>query len=321
MRVGAVFTADRPIQELAATARAVEASGFDELWVWEDSLMHGGIAQSSVALAATSTLQVGLGVMPAPFRNPIAAAMEIATLADLYPGRFVPGFGHGLPLWMAQAGALPRRPLIALEETTVAVRRLLHGEEVDVAGEYVRLDRARLVRPPAVAPPLVLGVRRARGLELSGRIADGTVIAEWSGATYLTWARERITVGRTSAGRLDAPHRLTLFVAFRIDRDRALIRQALVRWIVDGGIDPHLEPFGMVDELRAARARGEAEAAALALPDSLLDEITATGDVDQVISSLAAMAACGVDTLVLVPFGPDPDQQLRLCAEQVLPAL
>ena len=37
----------------------------------------GGIATSATALAATTRIAVGLGVMPAVFRNAVAAAMEI----------------------------------------------------------------------------------------------------------------------------------------------------------------------------------------------------------------------------------------------------
>jgi len=78
-----VFTADRPPEELPAFAGAAEAARLDELWLWEDCFLSGGIAASATALAATSRITVGLGVMPAVFRNPVAAAMEIATLARL----------------------------------------------------------------------------------------------------------------------------------------------------------------------------------------------------------------------------------------------
>src|SRR5262245_63329874 len=94
--------------------------------------------------------------MPAVFRNPVACAMEIATLARLHPGRFVAGLGHGVPAWMDQIGALPAKPVRALEETTRAVRRLLAGERVDTAGDYVNLTEVQLEQPPRLLPPAVL---------------------------------------------------------------------------------------------------------------------------------------------------------------------
>src|SRR6476646_7636162 len=159
-RLGAVFTAERPPEELAAFATAAESAGLDELWLWEDCFLTGGIATSATALAATTRIAVGLGVMPAVFRNPVAAAMEVATLARLHPDRFLAGLGHGVPDWMDQIGALPPKPVRALEETAVAIRRLLDGERFSATGDYVNLRDVFLVRPPSLRPPLLLGVRR-----------------------------------------------------------------------------------------------------------------------------------------------------------------
>src|ERR671934_1056856 len=101
-RIGFVYTADRPPEGIAPFADAAESAGLDELWLWEDCFLAGGIAASATALAATQRIGVGLGVMPAVFRNPVACAMEIATLARLHPGRFIAGLGHGVPGWMEQ---------------------------------------------------------------------------------------------------------------------------------------------------------------------------------------------------------------------------
>jgi hypothetical protein len=37
--------------------------------------------------------------------------MEVAALARLHPGRFIPGFGHGVRTWMEQVGAAVESPL------------------------------------------------------------------------------------------------------------------------------------------------------------------------------------------------------------------
>jgi alkanesulfonate monooxygenase SsuD/methylene tetrahydromethanopterin reductase-like flavin-dependent oxidoreductase (luciferase family) len=92
-RLGVIFSAGRPSEELAGIAAAPEAAGLDELWLWEDCFLAGGIAASATALAATEPITDGLGVMPAVFRNAVACAMEIATLARLHPGRLVAGPG------------------------------------------------------------------------------------------------------------------------------------------------------------------------------------------------------------------------------------
>ena len=136
-RVGIVFRPQLPPERLAGFVAAAEQAGLDDLWLWEDCFLEGGLTSAAAALAWSSSLRVGLGLMPAPLRNPALAAMEIATLARLFPGRFVPALGHGVQDWMAQVGARAASPMGLLREWTTAVRSLLRGDTVTVAGTYV----------------------------------------------------------------------------------------------------------------------------------------------------------------------------------------
>ncbi|MEU1056733.1 LLM class flavin-dependent oxidoreductase, partial [Streptomyces sp. NPDC005876] len=180
-RIGVMYDRDWVPEELPAFARRAEALGADDLWVVEDLRWNGGVSAAAVALGATERLRVGIGIAPAPLRSPALLAMELATLARVFPSRLVAGIGHGVREWMEQVGVAPRSPLALLEETITAVRALLHGERVTVDGREVRMDGIELVHPPAEPPPLVAGVVRPRSLELSGRVADGTLIAEGHG--------------------------------------------------------------------------------------------------------------------------------------------
>jgi alkanesulfonate monooxygenase SsuD/methylene tetrahydromethanopterin reductase-like flavin-dependent oxidoreductase (luciferase family) len=258
--------------------------------------------------------------MPAVFRNAVAAAMEIATLARLHPGRFVAGLGHGVPAWMEQIGALPRKPVRALEETAVAIQRLLAGERFSMVGDHVNLRDVSLARPPSLRPPVVLGVRRPLGLRVSGRVAAGTILAEPSAPAYIRWARERIDEGRASAGRTD-PHRVTVFVKGRIDADRGHAREDVAGMLLNEGAAAQLAPLDREAELAELRALGDPATIVPLIPDDLLDDLTATGAVEQVLASLRGIAAAGVDSIVFVPIGPDPDSQLQLLADTIAPEL
>src|SRR6516225_7473633 len=125
--------------DLVDYVQKAEQLGFAEAWVAEDCFLRGAVAQAATILASTRTLHVGMGIIPAAARNVAFAAMEIATLAGLHPGRLTVGVGHGMPGWLDQAGARPSSPLTLLEEYIQTLRQLLDGQRVDHAGRYVQL--------------------------------------------------------------------------------------------------------------------------------------------------------------------------------------
>ena len=175
-RLGITFVPTMPPEQLRALALAADAAGLDELWVWEDCFKQSGIASAAAALAWTTRIPVGIGLLPAPLRNVALTAMELATLARLFPGRLIPGVGHGVQDWMNQVGARVASPLTLLEEYASALRRLLAGERVSVAGRYVKLDDVALDWPPNTPPPLLLGGAGPKTLALAARLGDGSLL-------------------------------------------------------------------------------------------------------------------------------------------------
>jgi alkanesulfonate monooxygenase SsuD/methylene tetrahydromethanopterin reductase-like flavin-dependent oxidoreductase (luciferase family) len=226
-RVGVVFRPQLPPERMREFVLTAEAAGLDDVWLWEDCFAEGGLASASAALAWTSTLRIGLGLMPVPLRNPAVAAMEIATLQRLFPGRFVPAVGHGVLSWMEQVGARVRSPLTLLREWVMAARGLLHGERVTTRGEYIRLDQVALDWPPETAPPVLVGARGPKTLALAGELADGLVLDAGISPEGVKRA-----VARAAAAR---PHEVVVYVLCgagpdardRIEAELAELRQPL----------------------------------------------------------------------------------------------
>ena len=127
-----------------------------------------------------------------PFRNPALAAMELATLARLFPGRLTVALGHGVQDWMRQVGAAVDSPMTLLREHTTAVRALLAGETVDVQGRYVALDRVALDWPPAQPPRLLIGARGPKTVALAGEISDGVLLHTVTDPDVVRRAREAV---------------------------------------------------------------------------------------------------------------------------------
>ena len=210
--VGAMVRREVAPEDEVAHARML-AERFDEIWIVEDLPFAGGISQMAAVLAGTDDVIVGHGIAPAPFRNPAALAMEWATLARMHPGRVRCGLGHGVQSWMRDIGERVASPLTLIEETHGIVHELLHGGTPEVDGRYRRMSGWALEFPPAVAPPVSLGVLGPKSLELSGRIADGTILPEGQDPSAVRRSIEHIDAGRAAAGRT-TPHHVTVFVSF-----------------------------------------------------------------------------------------------------------
>ena len=189
---GVMFRREWPANRIMDYARRVEAHDLDEMWVVEDLTFHGGFTQATAALAATSRINVGIGIAPAVVRNAAYTAMEIATLAQMFPGRFHMGFGHGVDFWIEQVGAVPASWLSSLREVVLATSHLLAGENVTTHGQHVHLDAVELAHPAKVVPPISLGVRGPKSMSLAADVGAGVIFAEWSGPRYLQQVRDQI---------------------------------------------------------------------------------------------------------------------------------
>jgi 5,10-methylenetetrahydromethanopterin reductase len=284
MRLGVAFVPTIPPEDLREVATAAEAAGLDELWAWEDCFKQSGIASASAALAWTSSITVGIGLLPAPLRNVAVTAMELATLARMAPGRLVAGVGHGVQDWMEQVGARVASPLTLLEEYTSALRRLLAGDRVSTDGRYVRLDGVVLDWPPAPPPPLMLGGAGPRSLALAARVGDGNLLGT---AMTVDEVRDACAVIRTTTG-----GRLHPVVATQIAATGPGARERLDREL----------PFW-------GRAAGQ--------------DAGIAGDAAAIAESLRRLGSLGVTSVAVQPTADEPDLPgfIRFLGAEVRPLL
>ncbi|MEU5383763.1 LLM class flavin-dependent oxidoreductase [Kitasatospora cineracea] len=301
-RVGVMLPRDLPVRQLLPYARRAEQAGFDELWVVEDLGWRGGIAQAGSVLAATERITVGIGILPAGARNVCFAAMELATLAQLHPGRLTAGVGHGMRDWMEQAGgAWPASPLTLLREYTTALRALLRGEDGPADGRYVRCAGVRLTETPDVVPPVVLGVRGPRSQAVAGESADGLLLAEPAPPAYITASLGHL--GRTDA-------QVVTYDVVAVDRDGdAAVERVRAGLAAIGEPDwaPHIDPLPFAAEFRAHRAASaDGEEFARTMPAEWVRALAVTGTPEQAPAAIAARHAAGATGVVLAPVGPDP---------------
>jgi alkanesulfonate monooxygenase SsuD/methylene tetrahydromethanopterin reductase-like flavin-dependent oxidoreductase (luciferase family) len=205
---------------------------------------------------------------------------------------------------MRQIGAFPKSQLKALEEVTVNIREILTGEQITFYGDYIQLDQVNLVHPPDQIPPISLGVRGPKSLSLSGRIADGTILAEYSSPAYVSWAREKIERGKQEAGH-DRNHHLTVFALTSADSQTATARQQLrpliASSIASGGIDAQLGPMGILPQVQEYLKDGDQERLETDMPDGWIDQLAIAGTPVEWDLAIRRLVEAGANSVVLVP--------------------
>jgi F420-dependent oxidoreductase-like protein len=189
LRFGAAFWINRlDWPTLRDAAMAVEAAGWDSLWVDDHLLADEGDPAdpkmegwATLAGLATVTRRVRLGLLVAAntFRNPGHTAKLATTLDHLSGGRVVLGIGGG---WFGAEhetfgidfGSGHGERLDRLDEAVALIRRLLDGERVDYDGRFYSMHDAVCEPRPVQArlPILIGGSGPTKTLRTTARDAD-----------------------------------------------------------------------------------------------------------------------------------------------------
>jgi alkanesulfonate monooxygenase SsuD/methylene tetrahydromethanopterin reductase-like flavin-dependent oxidoreductase (luciferase family) len=163
----------------ACVARA-EAAGLDHVCMGDHVSFHGGqgfdgLLQAAALASLTSSLVVETAVYLLALRHPVPVARQVATIAQLAPGRFVFGVGlggedrHELEVCGVDPATRGRR----LDEALTIVTALLAGETVDFAGRIFRVEGATIRPAPPAPVPIVIGGRSDAALRRAARHGDG----------------------------------------------------------------------------------------------------------------------------------------------------
>jgi len=310
--------------DLHRGAALAERLGFDEVWVSEDYFENAAFTSAAIALGATQRIRVGIGVASLLTRHPAVTAMEIATLAQAYPGRLMPGLGLGLPMSLDKLGLRPQAPVAAARTSFLAVRALLRGEQISVSGESFVADGVSLAHAPNDPPPLFMGALGPRMLELTGELADGVVTSVLASVEYLRDAKARVAEGAARATRR-TPN-IAAFAWYCVDNDgsraKATLRSVIAATLGALGPLPLTDAYGISDELSDMIRRSGAMAVEREMPDRWVHDLAIAGEPQECADAIHRYAAIGVETLVLCPIpGSRMVEMLDMTATKVFPRL
>ncbi|NLG20265.1 MAG: TIGR03885 family FMN-dependent LLM class oxidoreductase [Actinomycetales bacterium] len=171
-------------RQLLRDVQHAEQAGFacamssDHIAPWSARQGHSGNTWVWLGAAlATTALPIGTLAIPGARYHPVVLAHHIATLAQLFPGRFWAALGSGEAMNEHVTGAPwpPKEQRVEhLEAATEVISRLQQGEEVSRDGT-VTVDRARLWDVPDPPAPLRAAAISAESAARAAAWADGLV--------------------------------------------------------------------------------------------------------------------------------------------------
>jgi probable non-F420 flavinoid oxidoreductase len=302
-------------RQLLADVQRAERAGFDMAMCsdhfspWSTRQGHSGYTWAWLGAAlATTGLELGCVSAPGQRYHPAVHAQRIATLGQMFPGRFWVALGSGEASNEHITGdGWPRKEVRTqrLEECVEVIRTMLAGDEVSHDG-LVTVDRARLWDLP---DPVPLLVGPAVSVDSAARVAawaDGLVTVNQP----LDVLREVLAAYRDAGGRGRAA--LQVHLSWAPDEEQAL-GIAHDQWagnVFGPPLSWDLETAEAFDVLWQ-----QVE------PETVRRAVRVSADLGQHREWLAEYAERGFDDLYLHHVGQEQSGFIDTFGEQVLPAL
>ena len=229
VRVGTFLPLGQPAAEhRTALARAADA-GVDHVCVGDHvSFFVGagsdGLITATALLSLQQDLPVYVGLYLLPLRHPVTVARQLASIAELAPGRLTFGVGIGGEdrHEIEVCGIDPRTRGRRMDECLQILRSLAGGGPVTFEGEFFSLRDALIIPAPSPPIPLVVGGRSAAAVRRAGRLGAGGLGIWVSPKRFATVVdqigEEAATAGRDATG---FAHAINVWCGFAATREAA----------------------------------------------------------------------------------------------------
>lgn len=285
-------------------AQLADELGYDSFWVPEAWGYNIFPLITEMALK-TKRIKLGTGIVNIYSRSPALLAMSAATMHEISEGRFLLGVGtsaarvvegfHGRPF---------EKPLTQTRDVLKVVRGLLRGESLDrVGAELARYRPFKLAtKYESYRVPIYVAALKQKAIESVGELADGWMPAFWPYNELhrgLAWLHE----GARRAGREPSSLEVALVTAaIPLGRKRAMtMAKEIISFYIGGMGDFYrelLSGLGFAEDCeRIARLYANKETrheAKNAVPDSLVEAMTAVGDPLECRAQLERLGQIGV---------------------------
>lgn len=260
-----------------AAKLGLDSAFFTQLTSWDSLTVAALCGQRAPGI------DVGTAVVQTYPRHPIVMASQALTAQAATGNRFTLGIGPShRQVIEGQFGYAYERPAHHIREYLGALRPLLRGEPVELAGQALPAT-GQVDVPGATPPPILVSALGPLMLRVAGELADGTVTV-WTGPETIDgYIRPRITAAARDAGRPAPRIVATVMVSVSADPDR--VKQEVAH------------RFAPASELSGYRALLERQG------KSGVHETLVAGDEAVALKAIRQYAEAGATELLVSPAG------------------
>ncbi|HET7481460.1 MAG TPA: LLM class flavin-dependent oxidoreductase [Actinomycetota bacterium] len=232
---GSARTFHREYRDIIELTRLVEDEGLDAAWVSEHHFAEDGYLPSLLPMmaamaAVTERIELGTGVVLAPFHDPLRLAEDFAVVDQISGGRTIAGFGIAWRDEEFREFDIDVKSRVRRTSELVEVLRLAWNEErFDFHGKVFDYTGVAITPKPARVPPILLGGFVDDAIKRAGRLGDG-YISSRAEVSRIEQAFEMAARSRAAAGHDGPPIVAVLqnaYVTNEPDRDWPMVRDGI----------------------------------------------------------------------------------------------
>ncbi|MGY0499879.1 LLM class F420-dependent oxidoreductase [Nocardia sp. FBN12] len=337
MRIGLSINYTDGFKETAAEVADLERAGLDIVFVPE-AYSFDAVSALGFLAARTERVQLASGILQLYTRTPSLTAMTAAGLDYVSDGRFILGIGASGPQVIEGFHGVPYdAPIGRTRELLEICRKVWRREKLNYQGKYYQIPlpaergtglgkELKLINHPVREHiPVLLAALGPKNVELAAEVANG-----WQPIFFLpekandVWG-DALAAGKAkrdpALGELDIFAGPALAIGENVTGLLEFVKPHLALYI--GGMGAKGKNFyhtlatkygygEAADRIQELYLAGEKQAAAKAVPDELVRDVSLIGPESFVKERLVAMAEAGVTTLNVTPIAENAAGRVKL---------
>ena len=334
-RIGLVvpYTDVLPRDQVVGLVEIADRLGYESVWVPE---AYGWDAITLLTVLATRTrrIQLATGIINVFSRTPTLIAQTIGALDDISGGRAILGLGTSGPQVITGWHGIPfEKPVTRTRETVEVVRMALRRERVRYQGSVYTLPQGLklITHPKRPSVPVALATITDAGVALTAEVAERWLPTlydlEQAPAVFAAALEQGRARRDPGLGDLVVSPTLSVHVDDDVARARDAVRPHIALYI--GGMGSREKNFynalvsryGYAEQARRIQdlyLGGDRAGAIAAVPDELVDRLSAVGPIERCRERIMALVDSGV--VPILAFGARDDQTRRRALEELAPA-